>query len=112
MSAREDIQRLQKKVAALTQVLRSLVELLRGPNGTKLRITSDLASNIAMCSSLLGKLEEKMDPEISQSRMRRLGLRAFKWPLSRSEIENILDEIERYTTMFGLSLQVDQMYVL
>jgi hypothetical protein len=109
MNAREDIQQLQERVAALAQVLRSLVELLRGPHSTRLPVTSEMASNIAMCSSMLTKLKGRIDPERRQSRMRRLGLRACKWPLNRSEFKGSLDELERYVTTFGMSLQVDQM---
>ncbi|KAG2418586.1 hypothetical protein HFD88_001687 [Aspergillus terreus] len=108
MNAKKDIQRLQERLGALAQVLQTLVELLRGTHGTSLVATSDLSSSIAVCSSVLTKLKKRIEPEATQTRMRRLGLRAFKWPLNQSEVEGSLTEIERYITMFGLSLQVDQ----
>ncbi|KAF5855116.1 hypothetical protein ETB97_010035 [Aspergillus alliaceus] len=107
-NAKEDIQQFQLEIVALTQVLRSLNELLRGPDGAKLLVTQDLANNIAKCSSALTKLKERIEPETTQRQMRKWGLRALKWPLTRSELEKSADEIQRYTTMFSLALQVDQ----
>ena len=53
-------------------------------------------------------LKEKIEPETTQRHMRKWGLRAFKWPLERSEVDDAISEIERYKTTFGLSLLVDQ----
>ncbi|BCR82721.1 uncharacterized protein ACHE_10123A [Aspergillus chevalieri] len=107
--AKRDIQRFQKEVIALSCVLQSLHELLHGPNSAKITAAEDLVNNITTCSSTLTKLKEKIEPETMQRRMRRWGLRAFKWPLNRSEVDDAISEIERYKTMFNLSLLVDQM---
>ncbi|KAJ5335724.1 uncharacterized protein N7506_005660 [Penicillium brevicompactum] len=84
-SAKQDIQRFQEKVAALSQVLHSLDELIRGSDGNKLTATQDLVDNIAKCSSALTNLKERINPETTQKQMRKWGLRALKWPLARSE---------------------------
>lgn len=102
-NAKQDIQRLQEKIIALAQVLQSLNELLRGSNSTKLT-THDLVDNIAACSSALTKLKERIDPETTRRRMRKWGLRAFKWPLTRSEVDDSIGEIEWYITTFWFVL--------
>ena len=43
--------------------------------------------------------------------MRKMGLRALKWPLKRTEMEAIIQNLERYKSSFNLSLQLDQTYV-
>jgi hypothetical protein len=107
-NATQDIQRFQEKIAALAQVLQSLGELIRGSDGNKLTATQDLVDNIAKCSTALTNLKEKIDPETTQRRMRKWGLRALKWPLARSEVDLAIMELEWYKTTFALSLQVDQ----
>lgn len=106
--AKQDINRFQEEVIALTHVLQSLDKLLHGPNSAKITVTQVLVNNITTCSSTLTKLKEKIKPETTQRRMRRWGLQAFKWPLKRSEVDDAISEIERYKAMFVLSLQVDQ----
>lgn len=108
-NAKQDIQRFQEKTIALAQVLQSLDELLHRSNGIELTATKSLVDNIATCYSALTKLKEKIDPETTQGHMRKWGLRAFKWPLTRSELDDALNEIEGYKTTFSFSLQVDQM---
>ena len=106
-NATQDIRRLEEKIAALANVLQSLDELLRGSNG-KITALKHLVGNITTCSLALTELKNKMDPETTQKGMRKWGLRAFKWPLARSEVDSVIGEIEWYKTTFALSLQVDQ----
>ncbi|KAJ5151368.1 uncharacterized protein N7482_010620 [Penicillium canariense] len=108
-NARRDIQRFQEQVAALANVLQSLDELTRGSNGKQLTATQGLIDNIAECSLALTSLKEKIDPQVTQRRMRTWGLRAFKWPLTRLEVDHAIMELEGYKSTFALSLQVDQM---
>lgn len=110
-NATQDIQRFQEQIAALTKVLQSLYDLIRGSNGNTLTTMQDLINNIAKCSSVLEDLKVKIDPEITQQGVRRQwGLRAWKWPLARSEVDYTIKELDWYKTTFSLSLQVDQAY--
>lgn len=107
-NATQDIKRFQEKIAALTHVLQSLEELVRGSDGNKLAATQDLVDNIAKCSLALTNLKEKIDPETTQRRMRKWGLRALKWLLAQSEVDFAIIELDWYKTTFALSLQIDQ----
>lgn len=98
----------KRRLSPPARVLQSLDELLHGPNSEKITATQDLVNNITTCSSVLTKLKERIEPETTQKQIRKWGLRAFRWPLKRSEVNDVIGEIERYKTMFGLSLLVDQ----
>lgn len=105
--ARDDIITLQRTVAGLEAILQRFKELLHEPRGTKLS-TSLLANNISDCLSCLQVLEEKIDLRRGRRMMKRLGIRAIKWPLKRKEVDRIITNLERYKSFFTLSLQVDQ----
>ncbi|KAL4887992.1 WD40-repeat-containing domain protein [Aspergillus ambiguus] len=93
--ARQDIIHLQEEVDALSRVLKSLNNLLQSTDRMKLGTSDDLIDNLAKCSSTLTILMGKIDPQKTQRRMRKWGLRAFKWPLSHEEVIKAINEIER-----------------
>jgi hypothetical protein len=105
--ARDDIITLQRTVAGLEAILQRFKELLHEPRGIKLS-TSSLANNISDCLSCLEALEEKIGLGRGKRMMKRLGIRAIKWPLKRKEVDRIIADLERYKSFFTLSLQVDQ----
>jgi hypothetical protein len=107
--AKQDILRLQREISGLTEVLKMLDNLLRGPDGLKLTTSQKLFDDVKKCSSTLTELKEKIDPEITQRPMRRWGLRAFKWPLERGEVAETINDVKGYQSLFSLALEVDQM---
>ncbi|KAJ5552241.1 hypothetical protein N7494_001619 [Penicillium frequentans] len=110
--ARDDVRTLQRAVAALEGILQKLKDILQGPHGATLSTSSSLASNISDCLIQLQDLEKKVDMGRGNRMMKRLGIRALKWPLKRTEIDKIINVLERYKSAFALSLQVDQATVL
>jgi hypothetical protein len=110
-NAPKDILDLQMEISSLGGVLELLDKLLRGPNGKKLTTLQELSDQAAKCSSILKILSDKINPETTQSSVRRWGLRAFKWPLTRTEVDEAIRQLERYKSLFSLALQVDQVYV-
>jgi hypothetical protein len=106
--ARDDIITLQRTLTGLEGVLHNLKDLLQNPQDTKLPTSSSLINNISDCTSHLQNLEEKIDPGRGKRLMRRLGFHALKWPLKRTEVNKIIEDLERYKSSFTLSLQVDQ----
>ncbi|KAJ9481264.1 hypothetical protein VN97_g12229 [Penicillium thymicola] len=111
-TAREDIIALQRSITGLEGTLRNLSEFLQGPHVTKLPTSSLLVNNVTDCLSDLGALEKKIGPGRGKGMMRKLGLRAFKWPLKRTEVDRIIQGLERYKSSFTFSLQVDQTTLL
>jgi hypothetical protein len=107
-NAHKDILDIQKEISALGEVLEMLNKLLRGPGDKRLTALQELFDETTKCSSTLKILIDKINPEKTQSSTRRWGLRAFKWPLKRMEVDEAISQIERYESLFVLALQVDQ----
>ncbi|OQD94832.1 hypothetical protein PENSOL_c023G07534 [Penicillium solitum] len=110
--AREEIYTLQQTITGLQGTLQDLLHLLQSNDGMSLLTSSRLASNITHCFSNLHALEAKLDPGKGKKLMRKVGLRALKWPLKRAEVQGAIQNLERFKTSFLLSLQVDQTSLL
>jgi hypothetical protein len=109
--ARDEIFTLQQAIIGLHGTLQDLLKLLQSNDGMSLPTSSRLASNITNCLSDLRALEARLDPGKDKQLMRKVGFRAFKWPLKRTEVEGTIKNLERFKFLFLLSLQVDQRYV-
>lgn len=106
--AKDEILELQETVTNLAEVLQELKILLQGPKGAKLSSSRTLDRSITKCCSTLTALEVAIGPGKGNRTMRKLGLRAWKWPLKRPEVNGIIQGLERYKMSFTLSLQIDQ----
>ncbi|OQE10072.1 hypothetical protein PENFLA_c096G05144 [Penicillium flavigenum] len=106
--ARDEILSLQRSIEGIQGTLQDLQKFLLGGNGKTLPTSSRLANTITDCLSDLRGLETKLDPGKGKKLMRKVGLRALKWPLKRAEVESMIQNLERYKSSFLLSLQVDQ----
>ena len=109
--ARDEVFTLQRVIADLRGTLQDLQKFLDSNGGKALSTSSRLVSNITECLSDLRALEARLDLRNGKKLMRKLGLRALKWPLKRTEVEGVVQNLERYKSSFLLSLQVDQTYV-
>ncbi|KAL4988837.1 hypothetical protein BDW68DRAFT_196418 [Aspergillus falconensis] len=105
--ARDEISNLQRAIMGLQGTLQDLQSLIESKEGKALPTSSRLIGNLTDCLSDLRALEARLDPKKAKP-MRKFGLRAFKWPLTRTEVEEVIQNLERYKTSFILSLQVDQ----
>lgn len=110
--ARDEILSLQQEIESLQGILKGLEKILLSGDRKALPTSSRLVSNVTDCLSDLRALETRLDTGTGKRLMRKVGLRALKWPLKREEVEGIIKNLERYTSAFLLSLQVDQTYVL
>lgn len=109
--ARDEILTLQQAITSLQGTLRELRRFLRSNDAKTLPASSQIIDDSTDCLSDLRALEAKLDPRKGKKLMRKLGLRALKWPLTRSEVEGVIQKIERYKSSFILCLNVDQTYV-
>ncbi|GFF43825.1 hypothetical protein IFM46972_07340 [Aspergillus udagawae] len=110
--ARKEILILQRAIAGLQRTLQDLQKFLQNNNEKALPTSSRLVNNIADCLSDLRALEARLEPGKGKGLMRKVGLRALKWPLKRTEMEGIAKNIDRYKSLFLLTLQVDQTSLL
>ncbi|KAL4776957.1 hypothetical protein BDW60DRAFT_203057, partial [Aspergillus nidulans var. acristatus] len=99
---------IREAITSLQWTLQDLQEFLQSNNAKALPTSSRLVSNIADCLSDLQALEARLDPGKGRRLMRKVGLRALKWPLKRTEAEGVAKNLEGYKSSFLLSLQVDQ----
>ena len=110
-NAKEAIVQLQQEVSNLKDATESVQKLLKGPNGTRLKSSQKLLVALGDSRSQLGRLEQKLDPGRTRKAMRRMGLRALKWPFEGKDAERMVQDLARCTQAISLSLQVDQTYV-
>lgn len=71
-------------------------------------VSSNILDDMNNCISDLEALEMKIYLRQKKGMMRRFGLRSLKWPIQRPEIDKLVKNIERYKSLFILSMQVDQ----
>ncbi|KAJ5181974.1 hypothetical protein N7449_012121 [Penicillium cf. viridicatum] len=107
----QDVKDARADIIALRQAINSLVSVLDNPN-SGLSIKSVLKDDILTCLLTLEALEGKVDMGKGKEAMKKLGLRAVKWPLKRVEVKRVMGDIERYKSSFYLSLQADQMVLI
>lgn len=107
--AREEIITLQRAITGVQEILQDLEKLIQSHQNT-LPSSSRLVSRITDCLSDLRTLEVRLDPGRGKTLMKRMGLRALKWPLKHTEVDGIVQKLERYKLSFTLSLQLDQTY--
>ncbi|KAL4956426.1 hypothetical protein BDW69DRAFT_158676 [Aspergillus filifer] len=109
--ARDEISNLQQAFTGLHGTLQDLQSLIKSKEGKALPTSSRLIGNLTDCLSDLHALKARLDPEKTKL-MGRWGWRALKWPLKRTEVEEVIQKLERYKTLFILSLQVDQSSIM
>jgi Fungal N-terminal domain of STAND proteins len=109
--AKEDIQRLSSEVEAFSMVLVRLKGLVHGPEAAKLPTSGSLDQVIQQCHDELEGLKEKLNPNLSnsQQKMKRFGLRALKWPLTRKEVDETIAALEKHKATLNTTLSLDQM---
>lgn len=106
--AKDDIERVQRKVRDITHVLEKIKQLLDSQSKARLSTTQALFSSLEQCQRELKSLEAKLDPGRTRKTISRFGLRALKWPFTNKQIDRIISNLEEYEQAFSLALQVDQ----
>ncbi|KAI1592502.1 WD40 repeat [Pyrenophora tritici-repentis] len=110
--AKDDIERVRRKVSDITHVLEKIKQLLNSQDKTRLSTTQGLFSSLEQCLKELKSLEAKLDPGKTRKTMSRFGFRALKWPFTSKQVDKIILDLEGYEQTFSLALQVDQTVVV
>lgn len=103
--ARADIRRIESVVTDLEIIAKSTQQLIEGPHGDKLRTTKKLEAALQGGHVQLMILRQNLTP----STMRRLGLRAWKWPFQAKDVEKTITTLRTCCQTISFALQVDQM---
>lgn len=104
--ARQDRERLHKEMKTLHHVLKDVQNLAEGSNVNKF---SSLSSYVKeSCSSDIKNLEIKLDPRKGRKAMKKLSVRALKWPFDKNEIDEYIKRLERHKSTIIAALEMDQ----
>jgi hypothetical protein len=106
--AKDDIERVRRKVSDITHILEKITQLLDNQNKTRLSTAQGLFGSLERCLKELKSLEVKLDPGKTRKTISRFGLRALKWPFTSKQVDKIVLHLEGYEQTFSLALQVDQ----
>jgi hypothetical protein len=107
--ASEDSRKLLREVQALAGILQSLFSL-ESKLGTAALQSHIPAAQILACQQTLQNIRnklEKSDPKEDGISIFQKVKRTLKWPLSSSDTEKVLTEMERHKSTFDLALSVD-----
>lgn len=106
-----NIPALQAMVTDLKHIVQKYIEQLEDPHSTSFRICSQPRdSDVSHCLSYLREVEEKINVPYSRSAryMTTLGIRTSKSPLTRIEVDRIVQDLERFKLSFESSLETDE----
>jgi hypothetical protein len=106
--AKDDIERVQRKLSDITHILEQIKQLLDSQDKTRLPTTRGLFSSLAQCLMELQGLQVELEPGKTRKTMSRIGFRALKWPFTSKQVDKIVSDLEGYEQTFSLALQVDQ----
>lgn len=107
-NAREDVKRFSASVEEIYSVLQKVQALASGPNGAKLRASDPAVAAIEQSLHEIMELEEQLNPKMGGKMMRRVGLRALKWPFTSKQMDEYITRLERRKAMLSLALNADQ----
>jgi hypothetical protein len=106
--AKDDIERVQRKLSNIIHILEQIKQLLDSQDKTRLPTTQGLFSSLAQCLAELEGLQLELEPGKTRKTMSRIGFRALKWPFTSKQVDKIVSNLRGYEQTFSLALQVDQ----
>ncbi|KAL8296096.1 hypothetical protein RB600_001541 [Gaeumannomyces tritici] len=109
--AKDDIDSFRQQTEDLKAIAEGAQRLLQGPDGSRLETAQNLRSAFANARSQLDPIHTRLDGKLNGRRhraMRRVGLRALKWPFESKEVEKIISDLRQKRDAISAALQVDQ----
>ncbi|KAF2821770.1 vegetative incompatibility protein HET-E-1 [Ophiobolus disseminans] len=106
--AKDDIERVQRKVSDITHILEKLKQLLNSRDKTRLSTTDNLFGSLGHCLQVLQDLKVTLEPGEGRKTMNRIGFRALRWPFTSKQVDKIVLNLEGYKQTFMSALQIDQ----
>ena len=104
--AKNDVERIKKKVGDIKRVQEGVKKLLDGPHKARLSTTHDLFMSLEQCLRELGGLNSELE---SGKVMSRFGVRAlYKVAIHWQAVEKIVSSLGAHEHTFTLALQIDQ----
>lgn len=107
-NAREDVKRFSTSVEEIHSVLQKVQALVRGPEAARLPASDLAVTAIEQSLREITELEDQLNPKMGGKMMRRVGLRALKWPFTSKQMNEYIIRLERRKAMLNLALNADQ----
>lgn len=107
-NAREDIKRFSASVEEIHNVFQKVQALARGPDAAKLPASDPAVAAMEQSLREITELEDQLNPKMGGEMMRRVGLRALKWPFTSKQMDEYITKFERRKAMLNLALNADQ----
>ncbi|KAL8857960.1 MAG: hypothetical protein Q9178_005419 [Gyalolechia marmorata] len=104
-SARDEIKLFANELEDLGRLMRKFPEMAH--RSSKLPMAASLDTSIRQALSDLETLESKLVPGKGTKAMRRFGIRAWKWPFSKSEVEQWVTRFQRLEEKANFALNMD-----
>jgi hypothetical protein len=105
--AKNDIERVQRKVGDITHILETIKQLLDNQDKTRLSTTQGLFDWLRQCLEDLKDVKVKLEPGKGRKTMSRIGLRALRWPFTSNQVEKIVLTLDGYKQTLMSALEVD-----
>jgi hypothetical protein len=105
--AKNNIERMQRKVGDITHILETIMQLLDNQAKTRLSTTQGLSDSLRQCLQDLKDVKVKLEPGKGRRTMSRIGLRALRWPFTSKQVEKIVSTLDGYKQTFMSALEVD-----
>jgi hypothetical protein len=112
--ARKDIQNLNQEVTSLAVVLTSVSDLAQDEDAASFSNVSLLTKKggpVDQCRDLLDDLIKNLDTREGDSKMRKFGMRALKWPFRNKDIDKLITTVGKHKATFNMALAADTAYV-
>jgi DNA repair exonuclease SbcCD ATPase subunit len=106
--AKRDIERLQRTITDVKNILEKVKQLLDEQDKTRLSATRKLSDSLEECHQQLQELKTQLDPGKTRKVMHSFGVRTLKWPFTNRQVEKTVASFEQYKQTFSLALHVDQ----
>ncbi|KAI1177260.1 hypothetical protein F4777DRAFT_542357 [Nemania sp. FL0916] len=107
-NADDNIERVIHEVQSMQTVLEALNDLLDSPQGAKLKTSPKLYDALMFGRIQLENLSKELEPSNTGRLMRRVHIRALKWPFKRDEVNERLLHLARCTQSLTSVLQIDE----
>jgi hypothetical protein len=105
--AKDDIERMQRKISDITHILERIKHLLDNQDETRFPTTLGLFDSLGQCLWELENLKVTLGPGKTRKSMNRFGFRALRWPFTSKQVDKIVSAMEGYEHTFSLALQMD-----
>ena len=102
-SAPHDVKHVLNEADRLTNTLRDVKQLLKGPDGEKIDTSQNIRQTLKNCVDQLKDLVAQLQPGPKWKRL--------VWPLKKEEVAGITEKLGRYRSIISFDLQIYQAYV-